>query len=110
MAAAKRTMEETSRWSECLDFLAAYYGVPKVKARVDSSKVPPSAIACYVQKRLEQEPTIYTKQDRISPDTAFHEFGHHLVATLLKGRLTSKANEHFADAYAEAMAKAWENV
>ncbi len=53
---------------------------------------------------------IYTKEDRISASTAFHEFGHHLHSTLLKGRLTSKAKEYFAEEYAAAMAGVWESL
>ncbi len=103
-------MKETSRWSDCFDFLAAYYDVPKVTARVDPSRVSSNAIACYMKQRPGQDPMIYTAEDRMSPDSAFHEFAHHLHATLLKGRLTQKANEHFADAYAEAMVRIWESV
>jgi hypothetical protein len=110
LVAAKRAMNETNHWSDCLDVLAAYYGVPNVTARVEPSKVSSSATACYVREKPGQEPMIYTKEDRISADTAFHEFGHHLQATLLKGRLSKQTNEHFAEAFAEAMVKVWESV
>ena len=110
MIAAKKTMKETNRWSDCYDVLAAYYGVRKVTARVDPERVSDSAIACYVKHGPGEEPMIYTKESQVSSNVAFHEFGHHLQATLLKGRLSKMANEHFADSYAEAMEAVWNSI
>jgi len=103
-------MSATRRWSDCLDVLAAYYGIPKVVVRVNPGEVPPSAIACYFSQQTGREPMIYTKEGRIAPETAFHEFAHHLASVALKGRLTSTASEHFADAYAKEVANIWESL
>jgi hypothetical protein len=107
--AAKHALNKSGHWTEAMDVFCAYYEVPKVHYLVNSEKVPQKAIACYMPDIGNIEGLCYSKSNEISANTAFHELAHHLNHFLFKTcRLEDKANEAFAEIFAEEMTRKWE--
>ena len=83
------------------EVLGAYYGIPAPKYLVQPKKVPARAIACYHSSKNE----VYSKEDEIDLDTAFHEFYHALENFGIAPRVSRKKSEENAEKYAKACLK-----
>jgi hypothetical protein len=79
-----------------VDFLTKYYGVRRMRIRLDGRRVGNSCIASYFQNRA------YFKKRGLTKRTVLHELYHHLIGT--KGlKMPLREEEKEANNYAKRL-------